>query len=194
MLGVYSSHPSPGSTSYIYNRQLLNCQHRHLEPIPKHLHHLNIHAKMRGGGLALKSFSLFLRVIEFCCAAVILGIFSYFLANLSSNNRHIPTYERAVEGISGAAVVYTFFAFLLVCCVGGVAFFSLLAMILDLAFCGAFIYVAWANRNGAGSNSGTICTPLGCGNTNARVVDSSVRYGTAHRLESAVLAVAIIGW
>lgn len=148
---------------------------------------------MKGGGLALKSFSLFLRIIEFLCAAVILAIFSYFLANLSSNDRTIPTYERAVEGISGAAVLYTIVALLFVCCLGGIAIFSFLAMLLDLAFCGAFIYVAWANRNGARGNSGIICTPLGCGTSNARVVDSSIRYGTAHRMESAVLAVAIIG-
>jgi len=148
---------------------------------------------MKGGGVALKGVSLFFRIIEFCCAAVILALFSFFLANLHTNHRIIPTYEKAVEGIAGAAVLYTIFAFLLVCCLGGVAFFSLLAILLDFAFCGAFIYVAWANRNGTRGSTGIICTPLGCGDSGSRVVDSSVHIGTAHRMESAVFAVAVLG-
>src|SRR5580692_8686379 len=109
---------------------------------------------MAFGGIALKSLSLFLRLVEFCCAAIILGIFSYFLATLHNHDLHIDTYIRAVEGISGAAVLYTIFALLLVCCLGGIAFFSLLGMLLDLSFCGAFIYVAYATRGGDGSCRG----------------------------------------
>lgn len=148
---------------------------------------------MRGGGVALKSLSLVFRVLEFCSAAAILGIFSYFLANLHSNHRSIPTWEKAVEGISGAAVLYTIFAFLLVCCLGGVAFFSFLAILLDLAFAGAFIYIAWATRNGVRGKTGVICTPLGCGAAKTKVTDSVIEYITAHRLETAVFAISIIG-
>lgn len=155
---------------------------------------------MAFGGIALKSLSLFLRLIEFCCAAIILGIFSYFLATLHNHDLHIDTYIRAVEGISGAAVLYTIFALLLVCCLGGIAFFSLLGMLLDLAFCGAFIYVAYATRGGDGSCRGNVNTPFGSGNTN---VDNTVPQGnggftrlpslrTACRLETACFAVAIV--
>jgi hypothetical protein len=155
---------------------------------------------MAFGGVALKSISLVLRIIEFGCAAVILAIFSYFLATLHNHDLHIDTYIRAVEGISGAGVLYTIFAILLVCCLGGIAFFSLLGMLLDLAFCGAFIYVAYATRGGDGSCRGNVNTPFGSGNTN---VDNTVPQGnggftrlpslhTACRLNTACFAVAIV--
>jgi len=149
---------------------------------------------MRGGGVALKSLSLVFRTIEFCCAAVILALFSYFLANLHDHNRVIPTRNKAITGIAGAGVLYTIFAFIFVCCLGSISFFSYLAMLLDLAFAGAFIYVAWAARGGvqSASSTGIICTPLGCGNQRTNVVSSSIRYITAHRMETAVFAVAII--
>jgi hypothetical protein len=156
---------------------------------------------MAFGGIALKSLSLFLRFIEFCCAAIILGIFSYFLATLHNHGLHIDTSIRAVEGISGAGVLYTIFALLLVCCLGGIAFFSLLGMILDFCFTGAFIYVAWATRHGAGSCNGNVNTPFGSGNT---YVDNTVPNGKggftrlpslhqACQLETACFAVAIVG-
>ncbi|KAF8855740.1 hypothetical protein BDZ45DRAFT_595215 [Acephala macrosclerotiorum] len=156
---------------------------------------------MAFGGLALKSVSWFLRIVEFCCAAIILGIFSYFLATLHNHDLHIATYIRAVEGISGAAVLYTIFALLLVCCLGGIAFFSVIGMLLDLAFTGAFIYVAWATRGGAHSCRGYVNTPFGSGNTE---ISNTVAQGssgftrlpslhTACQLEKACFAVAIVG-
>lgn len=152
-------------------------------------------------GIALKSISWFFRFIEFCCAAIILGIFSYFLATLANHNLHIATWIRAVEGISGAAVLYTLFALVLVFCLGGMAFFSALGMLLDLAFVGAFIYLAYATRNGRNSCSGNVNTPLGSGNTNGA---NTVQQGTggtitlpslktACRLEKACFAVALVG-
>jgi hypothetical protein len=155
-----------------------------------------------GGGLALKGLSWFLRVIEFCCAAIILGIFSYFLATLHNHGLHIDTYIRAVEGISGAGVLYTIFALLLVFCLGGIAFLSFIAMLLDLAFTGAFIYVAWALRGGAGSCNGNVNTPFGSGNTHTSNSVSDGNGGitvlpslhTACKLETASFAVAIVAW
>ncbi|KUJ11421.1 uncharacterized protein LY89DRAFT_565821, partial [Mollisia scopiformis] len=152
-------------------------------------------------GLALKSVSWFLRIIEFCCAAIILGIFSYFLATLHNHDLHIDTYIRAVEGISGAAVLYTIFALLLVCCLGGIAFFSVIGMILDLCFTGAFIYIAWATRGGAHSCRGYVNTPLGSGNTYTTSVANQGTSGITHiaslhtscELEKACFAVAIVG-
>jgi len=153
-----------------------------------------------GGGIALRSLSFFLRFIEFCCAAIIIGIFSYYLATLHNHDLHIATYIRAVEGISGAAVLYTIFALLLVCCLGGIAFLGFIAMLLDLAFCGAFIYVAYATRGGASSCRGNVNTPFGSGNTNGGNTVSQGDGGftrlpslrTACRLETATFAVAIV--
>jgi hypothetical protein len=156
---------------------------------------------MAFGGIALKGVSWFLRAIEFCCAAIILGIFSYFLAVLADHHLHIDTYIRAVEGISGAGVLYTIFALLLVCCLGGVAFLSFIAMVLDLAFTGAFIYIAYATRHGDNSCSGVVNTPLGTGDagTDNTVAsnDGGVvilpKYRTACKLNTACFAVSIVG-
>merc|ERR1712072_852462 len=129
---------------------------------------------MAFGGIALKSVSLFFRAIEFGCAAVIIGIFSYYLATLTDHSLPISVHIKAVEGISGAAVLYTLAALVLVCCLGGIAFFSALGMVLDFAFCGAFAYIAWVNRHATdGSCSGFV--------------------RTACRLQKAAFAVAIIG-
>lgn len=154
------------------------------------------------GGVALKGLALFLRFIEFCCAAIILGIFSYFLSVLVDHSLPVATYIRAVEGISGAGVVYTLFALLLVVCLGGIAVLSFIAIILDVAFTGAFIYVAWATRGGASSCSGNVATPLGNGNTRTsnRVTggDGGITilpsFRTACKLQTATFAVAIIAW
>jgi hypothetical protein len=121
----------------------------------------------RGGGIALKSLQLFLRFIEFCCAAVVLAIFSYFLATLNNHGLGINNYLRAVEGISGAAVLYTLIALVLLCFLAGFALFSILAILLDLAFVGAFIYVAWETRGGANSCRGIVNTPFGTGDANS---------------------------
>lgn len=154
----------------------------------------------RGGGIFWKGISLFLRLIELLCAITILAIFSYFLATLHNHSLPIATYIRAVEGISGAAVLYTIFALLLVCCLGGIVFLSAIAMLLDLAFTGAFIYVAYATRGGAGSCNGDVNTPFGSGNTytNNRVtggesgITTLPSLYTACKLETATFAVAIV--
>ncbi|PBP17495.1 hypothetical protein BUE80_DR011737 [Diplocarpon rosae] len=152
------------------------------------------------GGLALKSVSLTLRLIQFCCAAVVLGIFTYYLVTLHNHNIYIPNHVRAVEGIAGAAIVYIIVAGLLVCCLGGFAFFSALGMLLDLAFTGAFVYVAWVNRHATESCSGSVTTPYGKGNTQVNDSFEGVADGftdvpslkTACRLQKAAFAVAIV--
>jgi len=154
---------------------------------------------MAFGGVALKAVSWFLRFIEFCCAAIILSIFSYFLSVLHNHGLHIDTYIRAVEGISGAGVLYTIFAILLVFCLGGVAFFSFLGMLLDFCFTGAFAYVAYATRHGD-SCSGFVQTPLGDGDPAINNTVPNGRGGftrlpslrTACRLNTACFAVSII--
>merc|ERR1711879_332682 len=71
---------------------------------------------MAFGGAALKFIQTFLYALEFCCAGIILGIYSYFLSVLADRDAPIYTWAKAVEGISGAAVLYTIFAVLLTCC------------------------------------------------------------------------------
>merc|ERR1712093_403889 len=116
---------------------------------------------MAFGGIALKSVSLFFRAIEFGCAAVIIGIFSYYLATLTDHSLPISVHIKAVEGISGAAVLYTLAALVLVYCLGGIAFFSALGMVLDFAF------IAWVTRHATdGSCSGFVRTAYGNGYTN----------------------------
>lgn len=86
---------------------------------------------------------------------------------------------RAVEGIAGAAVIYTAFATITTCFLGGVTFFALLAILLDVCFLGAFIAIAVLARGGThtdGSHS-----PLG----NGRPRDA--------KLQTSAFAVAIIG-
>lgn len=125
-------------------------------------------ARVRGGGFVLKTLQWLLRAIEFLCAAIVLGIFSYFLASLKNHSLGINNHIRAVEGISGAAALYTLVGLLLLCFVAGHTFFSLIAIILDIAFAGAFVYVAIQNKNGAKSCSGTVDTVYGTGVADAQ--------------------------
>lgn len=148
-------------------------------------------------GVALKFLQWFFRAIQFACAALILGVYSYFLAALHNHNLHINSDVRAVEGISGAAVLYTLIALLLLCCLAGLTFIAFVAIVLDVAFIGAFIYVAVANRHGAGSCSGYLDTPFGKGQS-GQTVDGSggfttlPSFHTACRLQTACLSVAIV--
>ncbi len=150
-------------------------------------------------GIALRGTQFFLRSIQFCCAAIVLALFSYFLATLSNHNLHTSTWVRAVEGISGIAVVYTILALLALCCLSGRSFPSFITMLLDVAFIGGFIYIAWANRGGASSCNGVVDTPYGTGNADTNVVDNgnggftmlpSLR--NACKMQTASLAVSIV--
>jgi hypothetical protein len=83
------------------------------------------------------------------------GIYSYFLAVRADRNQGIPTWQKAVEGISGVAVLYTIAAVVLTCCLGGISFFAITAIILDILFVGGFIAIAVLTRRGAQSCTGT---------------------------------------
>ncbi|KAF4415031.1 membrane-associating domain-containing [Fusarium acutatum] len=148
-------------------------------------------------GTALKFLQWFIRGVQFACAALILAIYSYFLATLHNHNLHISDTIRAVEGISGVAVLYTAAALVLVCCLAGRTLSSLFAIILDVAFIGAFIYVAVANKGGASSCTGYLDTPFGKGKAGNTAEGSDgftalPSYRTACKLQSACLAVSII--
>ncbi|KAL4886641.1 hypothetical protein BJY04DRAFT_178061 [Aspergillus karnatakaensis] len=148
---------------------------------------------MGAGGVVLRFFNLAIRVLQFLASAVILGIFSYFLAKLAHHDQHIPTWIKAVEGLSGAATLYSLIGALLTCCLGGVTFFAFLGIVLDVCFVGAMIAIAVMTRDGTQNCSGTnIDTPVGTGDDNTDS-PSNIDFGYACRLNKVVFAVSIIG-
>ncbi|KAH6618861.1 hypothetical protein C7974DRAFT_401027 [Boeremia exigua] len=158
---------------------------------------------MAFGGAALKFIATALYALEFGCAAVILGIYSYFLSVQADRNVTIPRWQQAVEGISGAAVLYTILAIVFTCCLGGKTFFALLGLILNALFCGGMIAIAVLTRDGASSCTGYVETPLGNGASSSKEgfgstdqgnqITYAASLGTTCRLNTACFAVAIIG-
>jgi hypothetical protein len=148
---------------------------------------------MGAGGVILRFFNLGLRVLQFLDAAVILGIFSYYLAVLARNDHHIATWIKAVEGLAGAATLYSLLGIIFTCCLGGVAFFAFLGVVLDICFVGAMVAIAIMTRKGVRSCTGTVDTPLGTGNANNDTFDKGLSFGMTCKLEKVVFAVAIIG-
>lgn len=152
-----------------------------------------------GAGFALKVLQWFNRGVQFCCAGLILSLTSYFLAAMSNHDIAIPNKVRATEGISGVAVLYSGLGVLLVCCLAGFTLTSFLAMLLDVAFVGAFIYVATVYKDGTSSCSGSnVQTVFGTGDANTKVSTTSdggvplPTFRTACKMQSAMLAVAIV--
>ncbi|KAJ5690802.1 hypothetical protein N7462_005194 [Penicillium macrosclerotiorum] len=147
---------------------------------------------MGAGGVILRFCGLAIRVLQFLDAAVILGIFSYYLAILSRHDQTIATWLKAVEGLSGAACLYSLLGAILVCCLGGVSFFAFIAVVLDVCFTGAMIAIAVMTRNGTQKCTGTVNTPLGTGNANEDS-KANLSYGMACKLEKVTFAVSVIG-
>src|SRR5690242_13514855 len=158
---------------------------------------------MAFGSAALKFIATALYALEFGCAAVILGIYSYFLAVQADRNVTIPRWQQAVEGLSGATVLYTICAIIFTCCLGGKTFFALIGLIFNALCCGAMIAIAVLTRDGASSCSGYVETPLGNGQDSSREgfgsdgqgnqITYAASLGTTCRLNTACFAVAIIG-
>lgn len=159
---------------------------------PPSLYHLVHTVNMGFGGVLLRFCSLAIRVLQFLDGAVILGIFSYFLAILSQHHLHIATWLKAVEGLSGAATLYGLLGVVFVCCLGGVAFFAFLGVVLDVCFTGAMIAIAVLTRNGTDSCKGKVNTPLGSGEASDSS-EAELNFGMACRLEKVTFAVAVIG-
>ncbi|KHN94138.1 uncharacterized protein MAM_07978 [Metarhizium album ARSEF 1941] len=149
-------------------------------------------------GLALKSLQWLIRGAQFLGAALILGIYAYFLAALHNHNLPIDTSARAVTGIAGAAALYALVGLVLLCCVAGLAVTAFVAMVLDVCFIGCFIYVAVVNKHGAGSCTGYLDTPFGQGRSDSKAAGNKdgftalPSFHTACRLQTACMAVAII--
>ncbi|EPS33043.1 hypothetical protein PDE_08004 [Penicillium oxalicum 114-2] len=149
---------------------------------------------MGAGGVVLRFFSLAIRVLQFLASAVILAIFSYYLAVLSRHDLVIPTWTKAVEGLSGAAALYSLLGAIFVCCLGGVAFFAFLAIVLDVCFIGVMIAIAVLTRRGTQSCTGFVRTPLGDGDaTNRADTPAGTSFRTSCNLQKAAFAVSIIG-
>jgi len=155
------------------------------------------------GGAVLRFVSTLLYALEFCCAGIILGIYSYFLAVQADRDVTIPRWQQAVEGLSGAVVLYTIFAVLLTCFLGGKTIFAMLGMIFNLLCCGAMIAIAVMTRDGASSCNGYVQTPLGDGDKNTKEgfgsddqgnqITYSASLGSICKLNTACFAVAIVG-
>jgi len=144
------------------------------------------------GGALLRLGQTGLRLLQFASAAIILGIYSYFLSVLAEKNIHIPTWEKAVEGISGAAVLYTIFGVLFTLFLGGVSFFAFIAIFLDLCFVGAFAAIAYYTRHGANKCKGVVNTPLGFG-LSSQSAPGAGDWGYVCSLNTAAFAMAILG-
>jgi hypothetical protein len=143
------------------------------------------------GGVILRFGQTGLRLLEFACAAIVLGIYSYFLSVLADKNIHIPAWEKAVEGMSGAAVLYTIFGVLLTLCLGGVRFFAFIAVLLDLLFAGCFAAIAYYTRHGASKCKGIVNTPLGTG-LSSQNAPGAGDWGYVCSLNTACFAVSIL--
>jgi hypothetical protein len=106
-------------------------------------------------------------------------------------------WEKAVTGIAGAATLYTMIAVVLTCCLAGITIFGVIGILLEVAFIGAMIAVAWFTRHGARACRGQVITPLGTGpvsldDTQVNNIVTSVGYRDACRLNKAAFAVSII--
>jgi len=142
------------------------------------------------GGVFLRFGQTGLRLLEFAAAGIILGIYSYYLAVLSRHNIPIPTWEKAVEGMSGAAVLYTIFGVLFTLFLGGITFFAFIAIFLDLCFVGCFAAIAYYTRHGANSCKGVVNTPLGQG-LSSESAPGAGDWGYVCSLNTACFAMAV---
>lgn len=65
--------------------------------------------------------------------------------------------------MSGGAVIYTGFAVILTCFLGGITFFAFLGLLLDILFCGCFVAIAVLAKGGAKSCGTVNNSPIGTG-------------------------------
>lgn len=164
---------------------------------------------MSTAGFLIRFTNFLFRLFQLAASAIILGIFSYFLVVLTDHNIPIARWVKAVTGISGAATLYTLTASIFTLCIGGIAFFAALMLVLDICFICGFVAIAIMTRHGANSCSGIVVTPLGTGAANQPAPgfgeggfgtggDRHFTYmpslGYACRLQKGSLAVAIVGW
>ncbi|KAJ2902997.1 uncharacterized protein MKZ38_010581 [Zalerion maritima] len=151
---------------------------------------------------AFKLGQWIVRGLQICCAVVILAITCYFISTQDNRELSIWVWERAVAGISGAALLWFIAQALVLCCLAGFPITSGLAMFIDLLFIGGFMYIAWAYRDGASSCKGDeVDTPYGTGKDEWKIADHVggndgwtrlPTYQVACNMTRASLAIAII--
>jgi hypothetical protein len=146
---------------------------------------------MAVGGAVLRLTQTALRAIQLLCGLAALAIFSYFLAVLSRHSLPIHTWVRAVEGLSGASVLYLLFAIFLTIFLSGNRVVGFIVVVLDICFVGCNAAIAYYNRGGAGSCQGNVDTVLGSGPSDSSAQGNGPSLGLACKLETAVFAVAI---
>ncbi|KAG6134806.1 hypothetical protein E4U24_005599 [Claviceps purpurea] len=106
--------------------------------------------------LALRGLLCTIRSLQLLCATLVLAM------ALHEYGLQIDVGLRAVEGISGAAVLYTLINMLCQCCLtSGLGCMSPVAAVLDVGFMVGFIFVAMVNQNGAGACRGYTDSPFG---------------------------------
>jgi hypothetical protein len=125
----------------------------------------------------------------------------------ADHDQAIPDWQRAIEVISGTAVLYTTTAMVFSCCLSDIGSVVFNAIVLNVLFIGGFIANAVLTRHGGSSCSGIVNTPLGIGNTgnNYDAFESnglsagesetptySISPHTSCRLNTAAFAVSII--
>lgn len=118
---------------------------------------------MSVAGSIIRFTNFGLRLLQVCASIIMLGIFGYFLATQSEHDLEMKPWVKAVTGISGAATFYTFIASCTTLFIGGVPFFSGLAIGLDVLFASGSIAIAIMCRHGASACTGRVDTPLGIG-------------------------------
>jgi len=149
-------------------------------------------AKVVGAGL--RAVATLFYMLDLLISAAILGIYSYYIATLHRHNQPIDTKWRAVEGLAGSATLYSIFAVLLTCFLGGMSFFAFLGMSFDIIFCGAMIAIAVLVRQGAHTcnNNNYITSPLGSGTLSGNTT-TGLSLEIACKLDLAVLVLACAG-
>jgi hypothetical protein len=148
-------------------------------------------------GSRLTTLQISLRAVQITCALILLALYSYTLGALVNRGLHTPTDVRAVEGIVGITLGYALASLITLKFFPIRTFPAFVAIVLDVVFAATFIYVAVANKGGAGSCGGEVSTHFGKGKAGdkPKAKDGFMAlptYGDACRLLSAGLAISIL--
>jgi len=134
-----------------------------------------------------------------CAAGVIVGIYGYFISNLTLHKLPISASTKAIEAISSVTVLYTLINAISTCFLNGHPFFAVLSFVLDTCFAGGFVAIAVLTRRSVSSCSGYLDTPLGSGISYGTPPSRQDRAGRVPylwfvcSLDKAVFAVSIVG-
>ena len=143
-------------------------------------------------GIFLKFGGIFNRILQFLLSLVQMAIYAYFVSNIREAGYRVNDWTGAILGITTASTIYTLFGIVFTLCLGGNTLFGNLAILLDVAFIGAYIFVSWATRAARHSCDGVVYTPIGAGSaaqSTGLTVAGNLR--RACQMEKVVFAFAI---